>query len=365
MEKTKLKHKIEAKYVAGVILVVIIVGVLAYYNNMLVGVGLPAPGVQYKVFQCPIDGLTFATQELLNQHSSLVHGGAQPGVVGTFTMKDTAYNALDITSALTLGTNVDQSFYGFRNGGWVLLGGHGASGTDIELIPQDGGYIYILCQRHSTQAYIFAAAQSLAMNPRAVQCQFLDVTGDSIKEFIVKWNMANIPPAASGYPSCTFNGYYFADDSGSASIPSGGQPADITGVTGAATTKFLAWYLSLSAEKKALAVYKIELKVNSTDASKSEVVNINIPGVGLISGSSMSYQKTDSYQIWTWTIGENLGNSVYWQVPANTLNKFDLTASVKHTLASGDIMNWTLTVYELAAGQTTTTDTDSVLVTYA
>jgi len=278
--------------------------------------------------------------------------------VGTYTFKDVAYNSLDISAALTLGTDVDQSFYAYR-GGWVLLGAHGASGTDIEITTGDNGYVYVLCQRHSTATYIFDAAKSLAMNVRAVGIQFLDVTGDTVKEFMVKWSMHNIPAAASGYPSCTFTGYYYDDDSASAAYPSGGQAADQTDIGETKVTKYLPWYFGFSAEKHAVAVYKIEVKVNTTSSSKAELLSVNIPSIGLVSASSFDYQKTDTYQTWTYTCGTDLGDCLYWELPANHNNKFDTTTSIQLTLATNDELVWTQTIYQISAGQTTVTDADS------
>jgi len=342
--------KMEDKYKFGLVGIIIAVLIFGYYNMWFADYGW-APTVT--TYQPPY------TPPVTTPPTT----GGVP--VGTYTMKDVAYNALDISSALTLGTNVDQSFYANRGGGWVLLGGHGASGTDIEITTQDNGYIYVLCQPHSTQTYIFDAAKALAMNSRAVSVQFIDVTGDTTKEFMVKYSMFNIPAAASGYPSTTFTGYYYSEDSASASFPAGGQPADISSIGSTKCTKFLAWYMSLSAEKKALAVYKVEFKINSTDSAAAELKNINVPSKGLIAASSMSYQKTDSYQIWTYTIGSTLGDCAYWELPANSNNKFDLTASIQLTMGSGDVYVATLTVYQLSYAQATVTDADSATLKQA
>jgi hypothetical protein len=332
----------ETKYGVVLVAAVLIVLILGYYNAWFAPYWQPPTATTYTT----PSGTTSTPITTLP--------------VGTFTMKDVAYDSLDISTALTGGTDVDQSFWSNRGGSWILLGAHGASGTDIDVIAQDQGYIYVMCLPHSTSAYILDAAKVTLMNPRAVGVEFVDANGDSYKEFMVKWSMFNIPPAASGYPSSTFNGYYFAEDSASASIPAGGQPADITSISTNRVTKYLAWYVSLSAEKKALAVIKVEVKVNSTSNSKANLINVNVPGKGLIAGAVCDYQKTDTYQIWTYTIGHDISTATYWQVPAYTNNKFDLTAAIDLTLGSGDELVWTITVYELSAGQASVTDSDSV-----
>lgn len=333
----------EKKYGYAIVAICIVAVAIAYYQNWLADFGFPSQPSPGNLTIVPTPTPLGAVPE------------------GTFTVKSASYNSLDISTALTYGTDVDVSYYAFRQGGWVLLGAYGATGTDVEITNVDQGYIYMMCIRHSTATYLFDAAKTLAMNTRAVSAQFIDITGDTIKEFIVKYSMFNIPSAASGYPSTTFTTYFLDDDSASASYPTGGQPADITSVGTTQTTKFLAWYMSMSAVKHGLAVYKVEVKVNTTSASKAELLNVNVPNIAVVSASSMDYQKTDSYQIWTYTIGQNLGDCTFWQLPQNANNKFDLTTSVRLTLATNDTLAWTCTVYQLSAGQTTVTDADTCI----
>jgi len=279
--------------------------------------------------------------------------------VGTFTVLDVAYNTLDISTALTLGTDVDQNFWGFRNGGWVLLGAHGSSGTNIELTQTDGGYIYVLMKPHTTHTEIADAAKVLAMNSRAVSSQFADPDGDNVKEFVIKWSMFNVPPAASGYPSTTFTGYYFTEISASASIPSGGQPADATAQTTANTVKYLGWYMTLGTTKTALAVFKIQIKVNTTNSGKGELQSLYVPTKGLLSPSSADYSTSDTSQYWTFTFGSTLGDCIYWPLSANTNDKFELTAGIKYTFVTTDVVDWTITIYELNYAQSVVMDTDT------
>lgn len=348
------KKRMEAKYAIALLLLSCLAGgIYAYYNNMIPGY---SPYQQYP----KQTGDKGTTDTGTGTPTNLELG------IGTFTLKDVARNSLDISTSLTIGTNVNHNWYAFRNGAWVLVGASGGTtGTDIETEAADNGYIYVVSSIPSGQSYYTDAAETVAMNSRVVSSQFVDVTGDTIKEFAFKWNMKNIPEAASGYPSATFTGYYLADDTGSAAFPTGGKPSDITGVGTSKVTKFISWYFAMSAEKKAVAVYKIELKVNTTSAAKCKLLNMEIPNRGYVSGTAFSYEKTDSYQIWTYEIGSDLGDCDYWKLPANHNNKFDLTTSVELTLSSGDVLAWTITIYELAAGQTTVTDTDTVNTTQA
>ena len=317
--------------------------------------------------------------------------------VGTFSVLDVAYNALDISSALTLGTHVDQNFWGFRNGGWVLLGAHGASGTNLELTQTDAGYIYIMMKPHGASAYIAAAAQVLAMNARAVSSQFVDPDGDNVKEFVIKWSMFNVPPAASGYPSTTFTGYYYADISASASLTG---PVDRQGLSTYSTSKstyayttlgttatstttktdflltttgsttiltqqtyYSPWYMTFGTSKTALAISKIVLKANSTYASQAQLKNVYVPGKGVLSDSSADYSTSDTSQYWTFTFGSNLGNCLYWVLPNNSQDKQDFTTFIEYTLPVTSEVQWTITIYAIGADQSVVTFADTIQVT--
>lgn len=337
------------KKVAAVILIAIASFgcIYGYYNNWFSDVGIPAPGTQ-------LPGDEGTTDESTEQPTNLELG------IGTFTVKDVARNALDISTALTIGTNCNHNWYAFRAGGWVLVGASGGTtGTTIELEPQDNGFIYLVSSIPSGQNYYTDAAKTVAMNSRVVSAQFIDVTGDTVAEFVLKYSMTNIPPAASGYPSTTFTGYYLAYDA-SAAFPTAGQPADQTGIGETQVTKYIAWHFGVSAEKTAIAVYKVEIKVNSTDPAKCSLLNVNIPGLGYVSGTAFDYQKTDTYQIWTYEAGNDLGNCLYWELPANRNNKFDLSTAVQLTLATNDTLTFTMTLYELSGAQATVSDSDAV-----
>jgi len=319
--------------------VAIIILVVAFYNNIFAQYGYPAP--TFRQAPGPAPGPTIV-----------------PGIAGTYTMKDIAYNALDISTALTLGTNVDQYFYAYRNGGWVLLGAHGASGTDIEVTEADGGYIYVVCMTHGTQAFILDAATSLAMNSRCVSVQFVDVTGDLVKEFAIQYSMANIPKAASGYPSSTFTGYFFAEDSASTTD---GAPSNLS-IAQTSVTSYVEWYLTISAVKKALAFWKVQVKINNTDTSIGHVESLNIPGVGNIGANSLKYWFDASYGYWEWSAGTGLlGDCAFLKVPSASSTKFYFTTGI-HTVLGAHNITATVTVYELDYAGNTVTDADDVQI---
>ena len=334
----------KAAHTVGIVAVILFCIVVAFYNNAFSGVGYPAPGTQYNPPYVP---------------RVPVPSGPMP--TGTFKMVDNAYDALDISMALTIGSGVDQSFWAHRSN-WILLGAHGATGTNVEITDADQGYIYIMMIPHSTSTYIPDIAKVLAMNARAVGSQFVDANGDNLKDIMIKWNMANVPAAASGYPSTTFTGYYLDEISASASITAG---TAVTGATTASKISYFAPYMTMGTVKKGVAVTKVEIKCNTTLPSKASLLSVNIPGKGSYQASSAGYQLTDTYQIWTYTLAADLSQALLWTYPQNSFDKQDLTFGVQTTLVSGDIIVWTINIYMLNYAQTVVIATQTQNITYA
>lgn len=278
---------------------------------------------------------------------------------GTFNVKSNAYNSLDISSALTLGTNVDQSFYGYRNGQWILLGPHTATtGTDLEVTAQDNGYIYVLCAPHSTQTYVFDQVKTLQMNSRAESVQFVDVTGDGVEEFLVKYNMRNLPASSNDYPSTTFTGFYYYEDTGSTTD---GSPDNVAVGTSVATTS-VEWYLQISAANRATPWTKIQIKMDTTDTSVAKVTSLSIPGVGTIAEGGLDYWYDSSYQYYEYSIGSNLGDCGFFTRGSADSGKIYLTTQIRTDLASANI-TCTMTVFQLNYAGSTVTDADEVSLT--
>jgi hypothetical protein len=266
--------------------------------------------------------------------------GAVP--VGTFSMQCAAYDTLDVATTRPVGTAVAIHWYAYRNG-WVLLGS--GDNVNIEIEERDQGYIYVVCEPNSTEYMDFTKTKN--MNSRAKSYTYEDVDGDSVKEWVFKYSMFSIPPSAVGYPETTFYGYLLTKSTLAMTTP-----AAVTGFGANTVTKYLAYYATMGAAKEGVAVYKIELKVNSTSTTLWEIKNVNVPGVGYLSGSSFVEQILETYTTYTYTIGSNLKDAVYWQLPSNTNNKFDLTAGIEFT--NPNELGWTLSVYWLTPAEVST-----------
>jgi len=291
---------------------------------------------------------------IVNRPSGQPPGGTPPTteVAGMFDVKVVGYNTLDLASSLTLGTNYNCFWYANR-GGWMLLGSGSAT---IEVTPQDLGYVYAVVKIPAGQSYYVDAAQTKQMNPRVASVSYEDVDNDGYKEFTFRFSMADIPKPGSGNPTVTFYPYFLAYEK-----PAISAPADITGVGTAAVDKYIEWYLSFTNTKKAYGIVKVEFAINTTDTTKIQLSQMNIPGVGYLTGDQFGapYKGTSSLT-WTYTIGANLYQADYIKYGSNQLNKFDFTTKVKCQLAAGDTIQATITIYGITVTGTLETITDTV-----
>lgn len=290
--------------------------------------------------------------------------GEWPG--GTFDLTVAGRNTLDSSTTLTVGTDFTGNWYGYRQGSWVFLGAGSGSGTEIESDPADDGYIWLLCEEISSKYYYADTTMTQSKNTYITDYKWTDANGDTDKEFLYKVSLWNIPPPASGYPARTFYPYFLAE-SGQGTAANAlqweTQPADVTGVGTSTTTKYISWESKLTAEKRAVGVYKVEIVVNSTDTTDWEIDQVNIPGVGYLDGSLFTEDVRSSDTKYQYIIGSDFNNVVYWKVPSGTNNKFDNTVAVKFTLDSGDVLQFTLYIYQWMYDRTSVSDNDPVVYT--
>jgi len=284
-------------------------------------------------------------------------GNAQDAV-GVFEISVVGYDSLDITSSLTLGTNFNCYVFANRAGGWIMLGGFSGGTATIELTPQDYGYAYIVVEIPSGQSYYVDFATTKLQNPRVVSVLYDDPDGDGYKEFIFKVDMKNIPKPASGNPKIYFYPYFLAYQK-----PSLNSPADISGIGTAAVTKYIEWYVSFSSEKKAWALAKVEISINTTDTTKITLNRVNIPGVGYLTGDAFGTPvKGTNSLTWTYNTGSNLYEANYIKYGSNQLNKFEFTTQIECQLDAGDIIAITITLYGFTTTGTLETLTDTVVL---
>jgi hypothetical protein len=284
---------------------------------------------------------------------------------GTYDLMDKGRNTLDSSASLTTGTDYSSSWYRYQNGDWSFISaGSGSSGNNIESIPYDDGYIWLLAEETSAKYYYVDVARTLSKNTYIIEYRWEDVDGDTDKEFVFKCSLWEIPEPASGYPERTFYPYFKAE-SGQGTAANAlqweTQPSDISSIGTSTTTKYIGWETKLTAEKRAVGIHKIVIEVNSTSTTKWEIDKVNVPGIGYLDGSLFDEVVLTSKTQYTYKIGTDFNDIVYWQVPSGTNNKFDNTVAVKFTLSSGDILQFTLYIYEWLYDRTSVSDNDAVI----
>ncbi|MEM3875272.1 MAG: hypothetical protein QXU45_09110 [Candidatus Bathyarchaeia archaeon] len=276
------------------------------------------------------------------------------GVVGMFDVDAKGYNTLDISTTYVENTAFHCYWYGYR-GGWIMLG---KGQTTVELIEQDGGYLYAVVKPIAGQALYVDWSETKAKNPRVESVSFEDVDNDGYKDFIFKLNMANIPKPATGNPKMLFYPYFLAYEK-----PSINTPSDLTGCGTAKVIKYVEWYLYFTNPRKAFAISKIEITINTTDVTKVTIKSVAVPGGGTLSGDMLGAPLRGVNSLtYTYTFGTNLYNALYLKYPANVLNKFYATNELELDLESGDVLSYTITFTGITVDGSVTTITDTVLI---
>ena len=291
-------------------------------------------------------------------------GGGETGYIsGIVTTDVAAFDSLDIATSRTVGTNVNCYWYAYRNG-WILLGS--GDGADINVEEADRNTIYAVVSVPSGQNYYVDYQKILQMNTRAKSVEYRDIDGDNVEEWVFKLDISNIPYASGTgkYSLPCFNIYLLTYDS-SFSWPSGGKPSDETGVGTSPVTKYIEWYISLSGEKKALALSKVVLTVNTSDVSKVTLKKLNIPGIGYLDGSSFDQDVLSDQIKWTYECSNTLYGANYLKLPVNSLNKFEFTAAVELDLDTSDVIQFTLTLYYFDPTESLQTAYDTVIYSEA
>lgn len=272
-----------------------------------------------------------------------------------------AADSLDISTSRTVGSDINVLWYRYE-GDWIQLGS--GDGTDITVSESDNNEVFMVVQFPGSPSYYVDYQKILDMNRHLSWYSYEDITEDDVEEFIFKVDISGSTYASANgkwnMPLC--NVYLLTDDTGSFSIPAGGQPDDHTDIGESTTTKYLKWYGEISTEKRAVALYKVVLKVNTSDTSKVTLSKMNIPGIGYLDGSSFDKDVLTSETKWTYTISRNvLYGANYMKRPVNDPNEFKFTTAVELTLSTDDVLQFTLYLYQLDASESSISDSDSVI----
>jgi hypothetical protein len=268
-------------------------------------------------------------------------------------------DTLDSTASLTDASNFDISYWSKRGESYMRLGA-GSSGTcTIEI--QAAETIYIVAEPKSGQAYYIDKDETVANNPRMSVASYFDIDNDGYKEFVFPFSTANIEKPIGSTATIYVYPYFLAY-----TAPSDTAPSDITGIGAATATKYIEWYLTFGATKKAFAVVKVEFVLNTTDSTKVTLVNMNIPGLGYVTGDNFELQRGSSSLTYVWDVTPyNLDGAVYLKYGTNQLNKFEFTTRVECNLADDDNVSATCNIYGLnQTGTAAPVITDTMVLTH-
>lgn len=334
-------------------------------------------------------------------------GTVPTGVVQLVATGQDIYNPSSTTytcGATSGNSTFDATYYGLRSGAWVRLGACGttSSPTQFEITAQDGGYIYIVAGGPAgasgwvgPNTYL-QAQKTQTLNARAVSMLWTDVDNNGDKEFVLKWNMFNLPAPTSGFPESVFIGYYFQWSSWGQQLPGsatsatyaqgasiaacGGSTAPaapgptckITSIGTTAKQIYIQFNGAFSCGSgcsntyQGVAISQIDLTFNATSSQANEInlLQQNVPGIGYLSGSQLSLSllggtSTDNsdnlrYRWQAATNGDirDQSQANYMFYGPNQANFQDFTTQLSLTLSSGDKINCKLTVYVLTPSQT-------------
>lgn len=326
--------------VAAVVIAIIFLG--SWFGGFLAQWGLPSP------FTTGGPGPEAGPGGPASQNTALV------------TTDVAAWNTLDISTVKTIGTDINALWYRY-DGGWIQLASGDAQ--DLSVPSADNNVVYLALEYPGTPTWYVDYEKTLSMNRHLSWYGYQDITGDDVEEYIFKVDISDSAYAsATGKWNMPIVNSYLLEYDASFAYPTAGQPADIASIGTSETTKYLKWYTEVSAEKKGIAVYKVVLKVNTTDISKVSLSKMNVPGVGYLDGSSFVQDVLSDQIKWTYTISNNvLYGAKFIKRPKNDPNEFKFTTAIKFNLATSDVLEFTHTIYELSAAEASVSDSDPVI----
>jgi hypothetical protein len=267
--------------------------------------------------------------------------------IGVFQLNPTVSDSLNTASGLVFETNLNLMFYHFIGGQWIheLTYDKDVTTNYFQAKPEDNGFMYIATKAVSGQAYYVDYQKIVASDSYIKGYQYVDVDGDSAEEFVFQYDLKNHAIPSSGYPVIPLKVYLLTYDSGVTLTGAANQ----TGWGTSTVTKFFENYVTISAEKKAIAVYKIEVKLNQTDETLVALKSMTVPGLGKIDKNSFTKTFTSSDIRWTYTFTTSFDGALYLTRPVGSIGKLYFTCEYEATLTSGKAVEMDLTLYYLIA----------------
>ncbi len=292
----------------------------------------------------PRDWFSLASQTTSSSTTSTSATPA-PGSYVQIDMNDRGYDDLNIGNTLSDSSNFQINYYALSSSGNYMLLGTGSSGTaTIEVTPSDDGYIYASVVPRSGQAYYVDTKDTLANNPNIVGVNYFDINNNGYNEFVFKVDVSGLPQPIGQNAQLWLYPYFIAMQA-----PTLNTLSAINNIGTAASTEYLQWQATFANTAKGFAMTKVSLTLNTTDLTQVALNDINIPGIGYLSGATLGTPTIGATTLtWTWTANPaNLNGADYITLSANQLNQFAFTTSVTCTLSASSHIAATLNIYGL------------------
>lgn len=269
--------------------------------------------------------------------------------IGKYQLDVKAFDSLDPGTPRTLATNLDVFFYHFVGGQWSPdSGAYDPAATNYYTSkPADNGIAYVVVKAKSAQAFYVDYQKMQQGDSYIMGHQYVDVDMDGQRDFVFQYNLKNHQIPSSGYPVISFVVDLITYDGSFTGVA---NLSNITGVGTSTNTTYFEWYLSFSAEKKGIAIYKIVLDINATSETQMRFKNMQIPGLGTLDKSQFTYDAvSDTEMKYSYTISNNFDGALYLSRLPQSSNKYYMTTQIDWTMASSAASGVKLTVYYLIA----------------
>ena len=266
--------------------------------------------------------------------------------IGKFQISVSMADSMDQPTARTVGTNADVIWWHYVGGQWIAEVTTVTANTQYyEARTEDNGYAWISVEAKSAQAFYVDYLKIKGSDSYIVGYQYVDVDADGAKEFVFQYSLKSHSLPSSGYPVISFKAFLLTYDSSFTLTGATNQTGWGTGTV----TKFFENYASVSAEKKAIALYKIEVKLNQTIETLVRLKSMTVPGLGKVDAGSFSKSFTSSDIRWTYTFTTSFDGALYITRPVGSIGKNYFTVEYEATLTSGIAVEMDLTIYYLIA----------------
>lgn len=340
------KSKMAKTNWGGVIGILIIVAGAAWVLGFLEPYGFPAP--------------EFATGGQYQPNGAV--GAVYTGEV-TFNVKP--WDALDITTARTEGTNMDHTWCLYESGKYNCFASGNAQTHEVK--ASNGGRAYVIADYKSGQNFTLDIDLTKSMNGDLVtRFLYFDIDQDGAKERVFELDTSDLKASEPGATSAKiyFLSYWYSHTKTTLNSPS-----DITGIgTTAGTPKWIEWKYTFGTTKQGTGITRLELKFNTTSTSKwipSESF-VTLWNGQKIYMTEMDFQNDGTNVYYIKEIGnKEFPDAINALYGTANVDNFPIDTKLVLNLAAADVIGVTLNTEDITPSGAYDTHTDEVTLTQA